>query len=93
MNIGIVGLGLIGGSIYKAALRAGHEAKGFRRGDVVNVSDSDVVFEKQNQSMSNHGRGRLMVRELCTGIERNRYGKMNETIYHIPLNMEVDGGG
>ena len=44
MKIAIAGMGLIGGSIYKAALRAGHEAKGFRRGDVVDVSDSDVVF-------------------------------------------------
>ena len=54
------------------------------------AADSDVVFERQNQSMSNHGRGRLMVRELCTGIERNRYANLNETIYNIP--KDPDGG-
>jgi hypothetical protein len=41
----------------------------------------------QNLNMSNHGRGRLMVRELCDGIERNRYGTLNETVYHVKLNM------
>ncbi len=44
MKIAIAGMGLIGGSIYKAALRAGHEAVGFRRGDEVRVLDVDVVF-------------------------------------------------
>jgi prephenate dehydrogenase len=44
MKIAIAGMGLIGGSLYKAAVRAGHEARGFRRGDTVDVSDSDVVF-------------------------------------------------
>ena len=44
MKIAIAGMGLIGGSIYKAAIRAGHAAVGFRRGEAVDVSDSDVVF-------------------------------------------------
>ena len=44
MKIAIAGMGLIGGSIYKAALRAGHAAVGFRRNDAVDVSDADVVF-------------------------------------------------
>lgn len=35
--------------------------------------------------MNNHGRGRLIVREICTGIEKNRYCRLNETIYHIPF--------
>ncbi len=26
-----------------------------------------------------------MVRELCDGIERNRYPPFNETTYHIPM--------
>ena len=30
-------------------------------------------------------RGRLIVRELCCGIERKRYGSLNETIYHVKL--------
>ena len=48
-------------------------------------------FLKRNASvadlrqMGNHGRGRLMVRELCCGIERKRYGSLNETIYHVKL--------
>ncbi len=44
MKIAIAGMGLIGGSIYKAALRAGHEAVGFRRGDKVELADVDVTF-------------------------------------------------
>ena len=54
------------------------------------AGDSTTVFEKANQTMRDHGRGRLMVRELCNGIERNRYDDMNETIYHIPM---ADEGG
>jgi hypothetical protein len=45
-----------------------------------------------NTRMSNHGRGRLMVRELCDTIERNRYGTLNETIYRIPFEMKKEGG-
>lgn len=44
MKIAIAGMGLIGGSIYKAAIRAGHDAVGFRRGDKVDTSDVDIVF-------------------------------------------------
>ena len=49
------------------------------------AGDSATAFEMANQNMSGHGRGRLMVRELCEGVERNRYMNMNETTYHIPL--------
>ena len=49
-------------------------------------------FELANQEMSGHGRGRMMVRELCNGIERNKYGQLNETVYHIPLSKEAGGG-
>ncbi|MCR5414160.1 MAG: SpoIIE family protein phosphatase [Kiritimatiellae bacterium] len=48
------------------------------------AGDSSTVFEKANMALRDHGRGRLMVRELCDGIERNRFGGMNESIYHIP---------
>ncbi len=48
------------------------------------AGDSSTVFEKANLALHNHGRGRLMVRELCCGIERSRYCDMNETVYHIP---------
>ena len=51
----------------------------------VAVGDSETAFELANQNMSGRGRGRLMVRELCDGIERNRYPPLNETTYHIPI--------
>ena len=44
MKIAIAGMGLIGGSLYKAAQRAGHEVMGIRRGDPVDVSSADLVF-------------------------------------------------
>ena len=58
----------------------------------VAVGDSDTAFELKNQDMSVHGRGRLMVRELCDGIERIRYPPINETIYHIPMSGKAAGG-
>jgi anti-sigma regulatory factor (Ser/Thr protein kinase) len=51
----------------------------------VAVGDAETAFELANQNMSAHGRGRLMVRQLCDGIERNRYPPINETTYHIPI--------
>ena len=59
---------------------------------VVATGDSSIAFEMANTRMSNHGRGRLMVRELCDTIERNRYGTLNETIYRIPFEMKKEGG-
>ena len=41
----------------------------------VAAGSSDVAFDLANQAWSGRGRGRLMVREMCTGIERNRYGQ------------------
>ncbi|MBQ2346669.1 MAG: SpoIIE family protein phosphatase, partial [Kiritimatiellae bacterium] len=49
------------------------------------AGDASTAFEMANQNMAGRGRGRLMVRELCEGVERNRYMDMNETTYHIPL--------
>ena len=49
------------------------------------AGDSDVAFEMANRNMAGRGRGRLIVRELCDGVERRRYPPLNETIYHIPL--------
>ena len=51
----------------------------------VAVGSTDVAFDLANQRFSDGGRGRLMVRNLCKGIERNRYGTLNETTYHIPV--------
>ena len=59
----------------------------------VAVGDSNTAFELANQNMSAHGRGRLMVRELCDGIERNRYPPFNETTYHIPMFGKNAGQG
>lgn len=33
---------------------------------------------------------RLMVRQLCDGIQRQRFGALNETIFHIPRNANKD---
>ncbi len=49
------------------------------------AGDSATYFEKANNAMSNHGRGRLMIREICDGIEREHMLGMNETVYHIPI--------
>lgn len=44
MKIAIAGMGLIGGSLFKAARRAGIDAVGFDRGDVVVLDGAQVVF-------------------------------------------------
>ena len=49
------------------------------------AGDSGTAFEQANQNMAGRGRGRLIVRELCDGVERNRYPPLNETTYHIPI--------
>ena len=50
----------------------------------------DVALELKNREFSGHGRGRLMVRKICNGIQRSRFGVLNETIYQIPA--EENGG-
>ncbi len=49
----------------------------------VAAGSAETAFELLNRDMSNHGRGRLMVRELCSGVVRNRYGQLNETVYYV----------
>ena len=49
------------------------------------AGDADTAFEMKNRDFSGRGRGRLIVRELCDGIERNSYPPLNETTYHIPF--------
>ena len=51
----------------------------------VAAGNSETAFELLNRDMSNHGRGRLMVRELCCGVQRKRYGQLNETVYHVKM--------
>ena len=55
----------------------------------VAAGDADVALELKNHQFSGRGRGRLMVRSLCSGIFRNRFGHLNETTYLIPI---ADGG-
>ena len=50
----------------------------------VALGDTEVELDLKNRNFSGRGRGRLMVRKVCCGIERNRFGALNETIYHIP---------
>ena len=51
----------------------------------VAAGSAPTEFELLNHRLSDGGRGRLIVRELCDGIERKRYGTLNETIYHVRL--------
>lgn len=44
MKIAIIGRGLIGGSLAKAAIRAGHDASAFDKGEKPKVSEAEVVF-------------------------------------------------
>jgi anti-sigma regulatory factor (Ser/Thr protein kinase) len=57
----------------------------------VAAGSASTAFELVNQEMSNHGRGRLMVRELCDGIERKRFGTLNETVYHVRIGHNEEG--
>ncbi|MBR2837527.1 MAG: SpoIIE family protein phosphatase [Kiritimatiellae bacterium] len=57
----------------------------------VAAGNSDTAFEILNRGMSDHGRGRLMVRELCCGVERKRYGGLNETVYHVKNESPATG--
>ena len=50
---------------------------------LVAAGDLELELELKNRGFSRRGRGRLMVRKICCGIERNRYGTLNETIYRI----------
>jgi len=54
----------------------------------VAAGSTDVAFDLANKRFSGGGRGRLMTRNLCRGIERNRYDILNETIYHIPKKLD-----
>ena len=56
----------------------------------VAAGDTSTAFELINREMSNHGRGRLMIRELCSGIERKRFGELNETVYHVRIEPEKE---
>jgi len=44
MKVAIVGLGLIGGSFYKASLAAGHETVGLHHGDDSGFEDAELIL-------------------------------------------------
>jgi len=56
---------------------------------MVAAGDTEVELELKNRGFSGRGRGRLMLRKICDGIERNRYGTLNETIYHIAVDGQA----
>ena len=52
---------------------------------------TETAFEIVNKGMSDHGRGRLMVRQLCSAIQRQRFGNLNETVFYIPRDNAEKG--
>ena len=52
---------------------------------LVAAGNPELELELRNRDFSGRGRGRLMVRQICDGIERNRFGTLNETIYRIAV--------
>ena len=56
---------------------------------LVAAGSPELEFELKNRDFSGRGRGRLMVRKICSSIERNRYGTLNETIYRIAADGEA----
>lgn len=51
----------------------------------VAAGNPDVEMELKNRDFSGRGRGRLMMRKICSSIERNRFETLNETRYRIAL--------
>ena len=47
MKVAVAGLGLIGGSFYKASLKAGYETVGLHHGDATGCEDADLVIVAQ----------------------------------------------
>ena len=44
LELAVVGMGLIGGSFYKAARRAGYETHGLHHGETEGLGSADVVL-------------------------------------------------
>ena len=55
----------------------------------VAAGNPELELEIKNREFSSRGRGRLMVRKICCGIERNRFGTLNETIYRIAVDGQA----
>ena len=58
----------------------------------VAAGNLDVELELKNREFNGRGRGRLMVRKICNGIQRNSFGILNETVYFIPIDCEQQKG-
>jgi len=56
---------------------------------LVAAGNPELELELRNRDFSSRGRGRLMVRKICEGIERNRFGTLNETIYRIAVDEKA----
>ena len=55
---------------------------------LVAAGNPELELELRNRDFSARGRGRLMVRKICKGIERNKFGPLNETVYRIAVDDE-----
>ena len=51
----------------------------------VTAGNSELELDLKNRDFSSRGRGRLMLRKICEGIERNKFETLNETIYRIAV--------
>ena len=56
---------------------------------LVTGGDAELELELKNRDFSGRGRGRLMLRKICDGIERRRFGSLNETVYYINTNEQA----
>ena len=52
---------------------------------------TETALDLVNNDLSDHGRGRLMMRQLSDGIQRQRFMSLNETVFHIPIKSRKDG--
>ncbi len=54
----------------------------------VAAGSTETALDLANINLDGHGRGRLMIRQICDGIQRQCYGALNETVYDVPLNAK-----
>ena len=59
---------------------------------LVTDGDAELELELKNRDFSGRGRGRLMLRKMCCGIERRRFGTLNETVYYIETDQKNTEG-
>ena len=54
----------------------------------VAAGSTETALDLANINLDGRGRGRLMMRKICDGIQRQCYGVLNETVYNVPLNAK-----